>query len=344
MTNGKSIALGLGASLLFACGPNGGSGDGSHELTGTAAIAITNAPPDGTCIQVTAVGYRTVMQSFTVASGASTVLPMKGLPLGSVAFSANAFAGACAMVNPMTVPNWISDPVPANVAVAPPVSVTIEMRRNGNASVSVDFPNEPDGSAQDAGGSSCGPGSGQGPVDQSQLLSDGDFVVSAQQVVGQSFIVGRSGVLTGIEVGTDACNGIDPMAIMQLTLLSGGTNLGTAGLGANAIPAGGCGSDPLSATMIGPGFFDLSALCVPVMAGQALTFELTILEPTMPSCNATTHTCSGGIIGATCTTDSQCAYTPRVGLQDGNPYASGTAIVNGSAQSTFDLSFKTFVR
>jgi hypothetical protein len=141
-----SIALALGAALLAACASSN-NGSGGEELTGTASIAITNAPADGTCIEITAAGYRTVTQNFSVAAGASTVLAMKALPLGAVTFSANAFSGSCSMVNPMSVPNWVSNQVPASVAVAPAVSVALEMQRNGNAQVSVDFPNEPDGSS-----------------------------------------------------------------------------------------------------------------------------------------------------------------------------------------------------
>lgn len=145
MTTSKIIVLGLGIALLSGCSAN--SDSGSEELTGTASIAITNAPADGTCIEITAAGYRTVTKSFNVAAGASTVLALNGLPLGAVTFSADAFGGNCMPGNPNAVPNWISSPVQATVAVAPPVNVALEMQRNGNASVSVDFPNEPDGAS-----------------------------------------------------------------------------------------------------------------------------------------------------------------------------------------------------
>jgi hypothetical protein len=120
---------------------------GSRELIGTASVAITSAPADGTCIQVQVTGYRTVTQSFDVAPGATTVLALDGLPLGTDTFTANAFGTACAMVNPMSVPNWVSvAPVTQTVAVSPPASIALVMERNGNASVSIDFPDEPDGS------------------------------------------------------------------------------------------------------------------------------------------------------------------------------------------------------
>jgi hypothetical protein len=324
--------------LLGGCGTEAGQG----ESVGTAAIAITDAPADGTCIQVTATGFRTVTSSFDVPAGHSTVFLMKGLPLGTVIFSGAAFGGTCASLAMGAVPNWVSDPVTTTVAVSPPVNVTLAMHRNGRANVSVDFPNEPaDGGPPDA---TLACGTGSGAVDQSQLLSSGDYVVSAQQVVGQSFVAGQTGTLAGIEVGTDACNGVDPQASMTLTVLSNGMSLGTSSIGATAIPVGGCGSNPLSATMVGPGFFDLGAQCIPVTAGQSLTFQLTIVSPTVPRCNTTTGLCTSGVAGNPCFQDSDCGYAPRVGLQGTNAYANGTAFVNGTAQPMFDLSFKTFVR
>jgi hypothetical protein len=131
------------ALLLAGCASASST---SHESIGTASVAITNAPADGTCIQITVAGYRTVTQSFDLMPGAGTVLALDGLPLGTDTFTANAFGTACAMVNPMSVPNWVSVPVTQTVAVSPPASVALVMERNGNASVSVDFPNEPDGS------------------------------------------------------------------------------------------------------------------------------------------------------------------------------------------------------
>jgi hypothetical protein len=144
--------------------------------------------------------------------------------------------------------------------------------------------------------------------------------------------------------GTDACNGVDPLASMTLAVLANNASLGSASISANAIPVGGCGSNPLSGTSIGPGFFDLSAQCIPVTAGQGLTFQLTIVSPNAPKCDMTTGKCTSGIVGGFCQMDQECGYGPRVGLQSPNPYANGTAIVNGTPQPMFALSFKTFVR
>jgi hypothetical protein len=141
-------ALAWGALCLVGCAS---AGPGLEEMNGTAAVAITNAPADGTCVRITVTGSRTVERLFDVMVGASTIFALDGLPLGSDTFKANAFGGACASVTPMSTPNWVSDPVVQVVTVAPPASVPLVMKRNGMANVSVDFPNEPDGSVADAG-------------------------------------------------------------------------------------------------------------------------------------------------------------------------------------------------
>jgi cysteine-rich repeat protein len=151
----RAIASVLATLVCGGIGCSGRSSGQGDELTGTAQVAITAAPSDGTCIQINADGFRTVTQSFDVAVGMSTVLQMSGLPLGTVIFSANATTGPCSMVPAGAVPNWVSDTVTTTVAVAPPVNVLLAMHRNGNAMIGVDFPNEPaDGGPSGDGGSS----------------------------------------------------------------------------------------------------------------------------------------------------------------------------------------------
>src|SRR5690349_22862 len=91
-----SLLLLTGSAI--GCDDSRSQGDGApndSELMGTAEIALTNAPSDGTCIAITAEGRRTVSKKFDVAAGASTVMAMRGLPLGQVAFTAQAFGGSC---------------------------------------------------------------------------------------------------------------------------------------------------------------------------------------------------------------------------------------------------------
>jgi hypothetical protein len=160
---------------------------------------------------------------------------------------------------------------------------------------------------------------GAASVDQSQLVSQGDLVVDAQQTVVQTLVAGQTGILTGVEVGTDACNGIDPAARMWLTVTSNGTTLGTASISAQSIPAGPCGGDPLSATTIGPGFFDRSSQCIRVTAGQALALQLTVTSAT--------------------------GYAARVGTTfSPGAYPNGMVTANGQSIGTVTATaFKTFV-
>jgi hypothetical protein len=147
------LAPAVGA-LLVSCGV--AASTDSRELTGTASVAITSAPADGICVQITVTGSRTVIRSFDVTAGTSTVFDLGGLPLGTDTFTASAFGQACSTVTAMSVPNWVSDPVVQSVAVSPTVTVSLAMHRNGRAGVSVDFPNEPDGSSDAP--PTCAPG------------------------------------------------------------------------------------------------------------------------------------------------------------------------------------------
>jgi type VI protein secretion system component Hcp len=162
----------LGASLgAVACGGQGATTQASSELVGEAALAITNAPADGTCIQVTAVGNRTVTQSFNVPAGASSLLSLHGLPEGQVTFTAQAFAGPTCPppaddAGVAALPTWVSEaPFTTTVGVRPPALVTLNLVRNGNAEVAVNFDDDaglsPD-AATSQGGSSSGGGGGAG--------------------------------------------------------------------------------------------------------------------------------------------------------------------------------------
>jgi hypothetical protein len=142
MTNRRLVhgAVGMGLALIAgAVGCSMGAVD--DDATGVAQIAITQVPLDGSvgCIAVTATGATTVTKRSDVTPGASTVMSLNALPTGTVSFTGDAYAGACKNVTGSSVPTWISDPVLASVSHVP-VSVTLSMRRNGAATVGVDFP------------------------------------------------------------------------------------------------------------------------------------------------------------------------------------------------------------
>jgi hypothetical protein len=304
----NAIAVGLGAAFLFACSGTGDMGaDG--ELTGTASVAITSAPPDGTCLQITAVGNRTVVKSFDLMVGASTVLQVNGLPLGAVTFSGNAFGGTCASVNAMTVPNWISSPVVATVAVTPPVSVALSMKKNGSANISVDF--------SDDGGSSMTPDSSmQPPMCMAPQVACGSSCVSTSNDVNNC---GGCGVFCGMTAnGTPSCvNGMctvgsciapfgdcnqTPVDGCETNLNSNPNNCGMCGRICVA-PNGsaGCQNGACTVAICNPGFGDCNA--------SAIDGCETNLNVNPNSCGMCGHACvvqngTAGCLNSACTVAS----------------------------------------
>jgi hypothetical protein len=119
---------------------------------GRISLAVTNAPPDATCIQVVVQGTRTVERDVDVAAGASTVLLLEGLPEGTDTITVNAFGGSCMALTPASVPTWIGDPVVALVG-RDPIDVTVTLHhndQNGRVNLGVNFDHEA-GSTLDAG-------------------------------------------------------------------------------------------------------------------------------------------------------------------------------------------------
>jgi Bacterial Ig-like domain (group 3) len=136
----RVLEVGLAAAAVLAqmgCAPDPAS---SPDDVGAVRVAITTVPADVSCVSLTAAGAsRTVTRLFDVSPGASSVLVLAGVPTGSVMFSGQAFAGACAMVQAGSVAGWSSDVVTVQVASGATADVTLTMRRNGNANVHVDF-------------------------------------------------------------------------------------------------------------------------------------------------------------------------------------------------------------
>jgi type VI secretion system secreted protein Hcp len=146
---------------VAGCASPGASG-GDGDLPGKAVIALMGVPADGTCVQITAAGHRTVTRSFTAAAGSNAMFQMPGLPLGQVTFSAAAFEGSCPP-GVDAVPTWISDAsFTATVAVKPPVLVTLNLIHNGNATVSVGFNDDADGGSGGASDGGTGGGGASG--------------------------------------------------------------------------------------------------------------------------------------------------------------------------------------
>ncbi len=142
--NGRRLlaALALLAAPVISC-------SAKDDAVGVVHLALTQVPSDVRCIRVTATASRVVTQLFDVAPGGSTVLQVTGVPTGVVQFTVDAFAETCGAVTSTTGANWSSDPVVVTVDSAVVGNIAVTMHRNGNVSISVDFP--------DGGMSSCIP-------------------------------------------------------------------------------------------------------------------------------------------------------------------------------------------
>jgi hypothetical protein len=121
-----------------------------EPLVGEAQARITQVPADVSCVRITIAGSRTVVRSFDVTPGQSSVLPMAGLPVGAVMFTGEAFAAACGAPTLGTA-TWLSDPTPAMLSAGNVVNVALALRKNGGANVAVDFEDDDGGAPLDGG-------------------------------------------------------------------------------------------------------------------------------------------------------------------------------------------------
>jgi hypothetical protein len=126
------------------------------EESGHVMLTLPEIPEDVTCIRVTAAGeFRSSVNDFGVVPGTTLTESLTRLPVGSVVFSANAYATACDSVTKSTNPMWISDEKTVNLVQGRSSSVTLTLYKNGRAKVTVEFADQEDGGT-DAGPSSDG--------------------------------------------------------------------------------------------------------------------------------------------------------------------------------------------
>jgi len=132
--------------VVVACASVACSAPSSEDERGlgVATAAVTNVPTDVGCIVISATGNRVAERRFDVVPGASSILPMNGLPVGSVVFRGDAYSTACSALTSTSSPTWVSNPVNATLVAGVDVPVTLPLRRNGSSSVSVDFEDGPD--------------------------------------------------------------------------------------------------------------------------------------------------------------------------------------------------------
>jgi YVTN family beta-propeller protein len=130
-------------ALSVAALPSCGDDESKNDEAGSVILALMQVPADVSCIRVTATGTRTVIRTFSVTPGQATTFQMNALPVGTVDFLGEAFTQACNALGPSSVAPWISDHVSATLTAGTVAQVTLIMRRNGRATVGIDFQDEP---------------------------------------------------------------------------------------------------------------------------------------------------------------------------------------------------------
>jgi hypothetical protein len=138
------LAAAAAALVMSACadGDGGQERSGAGEPLGSARIALERVPQDVLCIRLDASRDGQASKLYDVQPGDGSVFELRGLPTGSVVFTADAYGTACGAVHNSSVPLWISEAVSADVRPGAPVDVTLRMLRNVSGQVHLDFPGE----------------------------------------------------------------------------------------------------------------------------------------------------------------------------------------------------------
>jgi streptogramin lyase len=139
MKQGMTRAVVCLALASGGCGSE--PGDEDAELLGEARAEVLLAPTSVKCIEVKVAGTTTVTSNINVSASSSTVFNLRGLPLGSATFTAQAFGVKCPPPAG-TLATYVSDPITAVVSASSPVNVSFSMRpanASGSASVGIDF-------------------------------------------------------------------------------------------------------------------------------------------------------------------------------------------------------------
>jgi hypothetical protein len=179
------------------------------------------------------------------------------------------------------------------------------------------------------------------PVDQSYLdPTNASSGFGDQPSSPQSFTVGRTGHLVGIEVAFyEQCN-LGAPGNIRLDVIDSGMVVATATLPTSVAPGGCVEPPPLDPCTKGPRTFDLSATPLPVTAGEVLRFDVRTEGLPPPVC--TNGRCVTGPVSLLCSTDADCQWVYGLKLVDPGQYPGGSWEF-GPPPSTYDLIFKTYV-
>lgn len=258
------LVVGCASVACIASSPS------EEEDLGEASAAVTNVPGDVGCIVITATGNRVAERRFDVVAGASSILKMNGLPVGSVVFRGDAYAGACSALTSTSSPTWVSDPVSASLVASVDVPVKLSLRRNGSSTVSVDFEDGPDAGDPDADGGTDGATDAPPPAMLTITPGFRDFGSQSIMSPGPAFVfsvMNVGGTVTGVpsvpllggpnasdfEVVGNTCTApILPGATCTMTVRFAPKSSGTKNATLSQNPAGGGG---VTATLVGSGSF-----------------------------------------------------------------------------------------
>lgn len=112
-----------------------------EEAVGTVELALSGAPLDVRCVQLTAVqGATTVVRNVAVGPGRAAAFTFAGLPVGLVTLTEQAFTQTCSALG---TAKWISDPQTVTLQAGVPVAVTFSLHgatAAGIVDVRTDFP------------------------------------------------------------------------------------------------------------------------------------------------------------------------------------------------------------
>lgn len=129
----------VAASGLQCSSVAGQRSEPEEGFVGRARIALTVAPPDARCMNLTVTGTRTVSSSFDLTPGQGAILDIDGLPLGMDTFSGLVFPVPCSSVTPTTTPSWKAVPTVVDVQAGVVNPVNLALQTNGQATVCLDF-------------------------------------------------------------------------------------------------------------------------------------------------------------------------------------------------------------
>jgi hypothetical protein len=101
-------------------------------------LSLIQAPSDVSCVAITLTSAQPQKYSFNVTPGGPSSFSISRLPVGPVVVSVDAFPVGCAAVTGATPPTWTGGPVSV-VLKAGANLITIQMKRVGQVTVSVDF-------------------------------------------------------------------------------------------------------------------------------------------------------------------------------------------------------------